>query len=360
VAMSTFPRDGSRVCRCHRYSTTPFVIGGGGLSAGTSTPSGVGVCPFGGVPGICCADHMDVTRGFFDMGKSASKQLSHSLSQASERAAGAHLTRESRDRTLDRFQEAMTEAGYNQLRSTDDIAGRHLSTYVESRIEDGISPRTLANEMSHLRAVVRDVIANNPDLSNKALGIDGGSRIGSKTAVSDQEMRTWTDQARDLGRDGIAAALEVSRELGLRSQEVIRADAEQLRTWSREATVAGRVTVIHGTKGGRVRDTTVPDPGRTVAVLERAAAVAEAQGGYLVARADGSPAESLKSATTIYRSYNDRHDVDAHRCRYAYAQEVYQHHRDQGHSHREACSRTSVDLGHGDGRGRYVASVYLR
>lgn len=292
-------------------------------------------------------------------GRSASAQFARSADQASARAGGSHLTRESRDRTLDRLQDRLEDAGYN-LRSVDQLAVKHVQAYVESRIEDGIGSRTLQNEMSHIRSVMNPDRAQAPEMTNQALGVDGGSRIGSKTAVSDQEMRTWTDQARDLGRDGIAAALEVSRELGLRSQEVIRADAEQLRTWSREAAENGRVTVVHGTKGGRVRDTTVPDPGRTVAVLEAAAAVAESQGGYLIARADGSSAESLKSATAIYRSYNDRHDIDAHRCRYAYAREVYQHHRDQGHSHREACSRTSVDLGHGDGRGRYAASVYLR
>lgn len=293
------------------------------------------------------------------MSKSASRQLSHSLSQASARAAGSTLTRQARDQTLGRFQAVMAATGFNQLRSAGDIAGRHLSTYVASRQQDGVSPRTLQNEMSHLRAVVRDQVASNKDLSNQALGIAGGSRIGNKTAVTGDELRSWADQARGLGRPGIAAALEVQRELGLRSQEVVRASAEQLRAWSREAQDVGRVTVIRGTKGGRIRDTTVPAPDRTVAVLERAAAVAEAQGGHLIVRANGSPAR-LRSATTTYRSYLHRHGIDSHRCRYAYAREVYQHHRDQGHSHRAAAARLSMDLGHGDGRGRYVTSVYLR
>ena len=321
------------------------------------------------------------------MSKSSAKQFSQSADRAAAKAGGGHLTREARDRTLDRLQDRLDEAGYGNLVSVDQLALRHIEAYVESRIQDGVSPRTLQNELSHIRAVMLPDRAQAPQMTNQALGsnyrwdqgkekwvpltqedrdrgitggVTGGSRIGSKTAVTSDELRGWTDHAQGLGREGIAAALEVSRELGLRSQEIIRADAEQLRTWSREAAEKGRVTVVHGTKGGRVRDTTVVDPARTVPVLERAAAVAEAQGGYLITKADGSPAKSLKSATTIYRSYNDRHDVDAHRCRYAYAREVYQHYRDQGYSHREACSRTSVDLGHGDGRGRYINSVYLR
>lgn len=236
-------------------------------------------------------------------GRSASAQFARSADQASARAGGSHLTRESRDRTLDRLQDRLVDAGYKNLRSVDQLAVRHIEAYVESRIEDGISPRTIQNELSHIRAVMNPDRAQAPEMSNKALGADGGSRIGTKTAVTADELKAWTDKANDLGREGIAAALEVSRELGLRSQEVIRADAEQLRTWSQEASQNGRVTVVHGTKGGRVRDTTVPDPGRTVAVLERAAAVAEAQGGHLVAQANGSAAASLKSATTIYRGY---------------------------------------------------------
>jgi len=292
-------------------------------------------------------------------GKPAARSLARSMSQASEKARGSHLTRESRERTLSRFQSVMENVGYNQLKSVNDIAGRHIRAYIESRIEDGVSVRTMQNEMAHIRSVVRDCIANAKELSNENLGISGGSRIGTKTAVTADELQTWASHARDLGREGIAVALEVSRELGLRSQEIVRADADQLRAWVREAS-AGRVTILHGTKGGRVRDATVINPVRTVAVLERAVTVAEAQGGYLITRADGKPASNLKAATAIYRSYNDRQNIDAHRCRYAYAREAYQYHLAQGHSHREACSRVSVDLGHGDGRGRYIESVYLR
>ena len=37
-----------------------------------------------------------------------------------------------------------------------------------------------------------------------------------------------------------------------------------------------------------------------------------------------------------------------------------QAYRNEGLSEREARIATSLDLGHGDGRGRYVASVYVR
>lgn len=317
--------------------------------------------------------------------KSASAQFARSADQASARAGGSHLTQEARDRTLDRFQSVMQEAGYNQIRSVDDLATRHLEAYVEARIADDVSVRTLQNELSHIRSVMDPDRAANPRAQNAALGtnyrwdqdqrwvpvtkedrdqgitggVTGGSRVGTSTAVTAEELQSWTAQARELGREGFACAMEVSMELGLRSQEIIRASAEQLHIWIRETSTQGQVTIIHGTKGGRVRDTKVLHPARTVAVLRRAAAVADAQGGYLIVRANGSPT-SLKSATRIYRSYANRQGIKTHRCRYAYAREVYQHFRAQGYSHKEACIRTAVYLGHGESRDRYVNSVYLR
>ena len=291
--------------------------------------------------------------------RSTSSQFARSAIQASARVGGAHLTRQARERTLARLQE-MLSGKYNNLRSVDQLSAKHIREYVQFRENDNVSKRTLQNELSHIRAVMDPNRAQAVEMSNKTLGINGGSRIGSKTAASAEEVHAWREKAESLGRDGIAAGLELQRELGLRSQELVRANAEQLRIWIREASMHGRVTVVHGTKGGKVRAATVPDASRAVPALVRAAAVAEAQGGYLIARADGNPAKNLESATTIYRSYCNRHEIETHRCRYAYAREVYGQYREAGLSDREACSRLGVDLGHGDRRGRYVRSVYLR
>lgn len=47
-----------------------------------------------------------------------------------------------------------------------------------------------------------------------------------------------------------------------------------------------------------------------------------------------------------------------HSLRYAWAQEAICHYLAQGFSEKEALALTAMDLGHGDGRGRYVAQVY--
>ncbi|EJN8733548.1 DNA-binding protein, partial [Salmonella enterica] len=46
--------------------------------------------------------------------------------------------------------------------------------------------------------------------------------------------------------------------------------------------------------------------------------------------------------------------------RYAWTQDAIRHYLEQGFSDREALALTAMDLGHGDGRGRYVVQVYGR
>jgi len=127
-------------------------------------------------------------------------------------------------------------------------------------------------------------------------------------------------------------------------------------------TGGGYVHVIAGTKGGRPRDVRPADAGRVLSAIRAAISVLESTGQrYLVVRADGSTPASLLQAENIYRNLCHRAGIQSHSARYAFAQEQIRAYREQqGFSRREARAATSQDLGHGDGRGRYIASVYVR
>ncbi len=62
----------------------------------------------------------------------------------------------------------------------------------------------------------------------------------------------------------------------------------------------------------------------------------------------------------MYKNLCYRAGIQSHGARYAFARERMQAYGNQGYSEREAHAATSLDLGHGDGRGRYIASVYAR
>lgn len=293
-------------------------------------------------------------------------QLRADLNRIGYELGGAHLTQEARRATFSTFAEAMREKGYG-IQTAEQIGGKHLQAFVECRVARGVSNRTIANEMSHIRAVLihcgKEGLARNPAYSNKARGIGGGSRIGTKEPLSDDAIRRFQEQMDRLGRSAIGHVLEMQRALGLREAEAVRGgNPETLARWHRELQGRGNVRVIEGTKGGHPRDVHPADLNRARTAIERAQATLKASGQrYVVTRADGTAATGLKQALGIYRNVCHRAGIQSHGARYAYAQERMQAYRqNEGLREREARAATSLDLGHGDGRGRYIASVYAR
>jgi hypothetical protein len=293
-------------------------------------------------------------------------ELRADLNRIGYQLGGAHLTQEARCATFTTFAQAMRAKGYG-IQSAAQIGGKHLRAFVECRLAEGIRSRTIANEMSHLRAVLvhcgKEGLARNPAYSNKVLGIGRGSRIGTKEPLSDAAIRGLQEYTDRLGRPGIGHVLELQRALGLREAEAIRGgNPATLTRWHRELQERGYVRVIEGTKGGHARDVHPPDLSRARTAIERARATLKESGHrYLVTRANGAVATGLKQALNIYRNVCHRAGVQSHAARYAFARErieAYRQH--EGLSEREARAATSLDLGHGDGRGRYIASVYAR
>jgi integrase len=290
-------------------------------------------------------------------------ELRADLNRIGYQLGGAHLTQEARRATFGTFAEVMRAKSYG-IESAQQIGGKHLKAFVECRLAEGIRSRTIANEMSHVRVVLvhcgKEGLARNPAYSNKALGIGRGTRVGTKEPLSDAAMRGFQEQMDRRGRSGIGNVLELQRALGLREAEAIRGgNSDTLARWHRELQGRGYVRVIEGTKGGRARDVHPADLNRARTAIERAQATLAGSGQrHLVTRADGTPATGLKQALGIYRNLCYRAGIQSHAARYAFTKERIQAYRNDGLSEREARAATSLDLGHGDGRGRYVASVY--
>lgn len=121
-------------------------------------------------------------------------ELQADLHRIGYQLSGAHLTREARNATFNTFATSMRELGYG-IRAAQQIGGKHLQAFVQHRAAQGVSSRTLANEMSHLRSVLIHIgkqgLARNPAYSNQALGIQRGSRIGTKQPLSDAAIQAF-------------------------------------------------------------------------------------------------------------------------------------------------------------------------
>lgn len=293
---------------------------------------------------------------------SRKSQLKASMLAASKRIGGAHLTLQARKVAVNNFVKILTTSG-NQIKSAEQIGGRHIVAFITNRKAAGVSVGTLQNDMAHLREILHAMgktsLADDPAYSNLALGISGRSRIGTNKPVTEIAIENFTSSAALLKRPSMAITFNLLRAIGLRRQEGVMADAETLLRWSHELDLHGRVHVIKGTKGGRPRYTAVPDIEAAQEAVKEAYQVAKEQGGFLITRANGKPT-TLKSALSIFSSFCHHHGPSPHSARYAFAEERVFSYIESGRSVESALSETSCDLGHGPGRGRYVKSVYAR
>ena len=144
--------------------------------------------------------------------------------------------------------------------------------------------------MSHIRAVLihcgKEGLARNPEYSNKALGIAGGSRIGTKQPLSDAAIRGFQERMEKLDRPGFGNLLELQRALGLRAAEAVRGgNTETLARWERELQRQDYAHVFSGTKGGRGRNVRPADMNRALTAIRQARATLKSLGQrYLVTR----------------------------------------------------------------------------
>jgi len=151
--------------------------------------------------------------------------------------------------------------------------------------------------------------------------------------------------------------MELQRELGLREREAIQC-IESLKSWLKALKSGLPSQILHGTKGGRSRWMAVLDKSRAIDAIERAIQVAKAQGGILIV------AKTLKAAVRAYgracEAVGLKGEYASHCLRCTYARDRYDMYMAMHGNRREALAAVSVELGHGDGRGTYVAQVYLK
>ncbi|MFD1261643.1 integrase domain-containing protein [Entomomonas asaccharolytica] len=286
-------------------------------------------------------------------------KIKRTLQQLARQAKGSFKTVHDREVIVKRLADYL-QANNIQIKHIDHIKTKHIEGYIQSRQEQAISKRTLQNEMSAIRKTLtqagREKLANSERLSNQSLNIHNTSRQGTKTAITDEQFYEIVKTSIEKDQLGIAACLQLSRYLGLRGEEAVQS-IQSLKTWQK-AISQGKdtVTVVYGTKGGRPRQTRIINQDKVKQAVDYAINIANQQNGKLIDK------PSLKQAMTYWRNHTAalglRGTISPHSLRYAYAHDGMQHYQEQGYSEKEALAMVSMDLGHGDGRGRYVKRVY--
>lgn len=236
------------------------------------------------------------------------------------------------------------------------LSAKQLKGYAQARL-NVVSVRVVQNEMSHIRRALAGVGRADfaQDIcSNAALEIPSATRIGTGKVVDEQVLHAAITAA----KDDTAALICLSRYLGLREREAVSA-AQSLREWDRALAAGQPIVVRDGTKGGRVRSVYVRPDGVAAAhaAVKAALSVLHEQKQLVVSK-------SLKAAV---EQHSDRMakvglkgENSCHSLRRAFAMDQYKYYLSQGCTQKVALARVSNDLGHGDGRGRWVFNNYLR
>ncbi|EPW5280530.1 integrase domain-containing protein [Yersinia enterocolitica] len=287
-------------------------------------------------------------------------KLNKSLVTLARQAGGSFKTVSDRMKIADRLAERLLKMNI-QIRDANHLKTNHIAIYINSRLAENISKRTLQNEMAAIRAVLRlagKTFMANPiheKLSNDALGISGASRDGTKVAIPADIYESILDKVREVDK-GAAAAMELSRLLGLRTEEAIQS-VKSLKTWQKAIlNQQEKIRVVFGTKGGRPRDTTIINRDALAKVVNDAIKIAANNNGKLMDKMGIHLA--IERYRNIVREAGLISQYAPHSLRYAYSRDALVYHRNKGFSQKEAEALVSMDLGHGDGRGHYVARIY--
>ncbi|QIR29628.1 hypothetical protein GY169_08740 [Kluyvera genomosp. 3] len=186
--------------------------------------------------------------------------LVQEMTRLAKLAGGSHKTVHDRIALAQRFCERLAMAQNVQVRRVEHLKARHIESYVRERLAQGITKRSLQNEMAAIRCMLKQA-----------------------------------------GRGKLADSERISNcSLGLRSQEAVQS-AQSLKTWRKALErEEPRLTVVFGTKGGRPRETVILDVVAVRKALDKALSVAENRHDRLLDKPD------LRSAMKYWHSQASR------------------------------------------------------
>ena len=291
---------------------------------------------------------------------SQKNRLLGEMKRASRKAGGAHLTLQARDNHLGIFCDFCASRRFG-LTTISQIKTKHVLAFANFLRESDRTVRTIHNILASIRSAVRAAGKNLENMrlvKNADLGLAPGSRKGTKEPIPDRVLFPLLIL---LASSNLAlfVALAFERFLGLRGMEALRS-RESLITWRKQLDAGKALSVTFGTKGGKPRSVMIHP--RNLPWLRLALSAA-----MEVTKAGRSPlihAPTLKQAVRHYRYECQKIGLIGkyapHSLRYRFAIEMREYFREQGFSQREALARVSLNLGHGDSRGRWVRMVYGR
>jgi len=289
-------------------------------------------------------------------------------------AVGGVKTRQRAEQTFERLQEhCKKQSGWGKEITPATISAKQISHFAATRLFTGIDPKTVHNEVSHLRRCIQGA---GRDLGNIRDPVNhfSNSRLGlkpiEKKPAREPANQEKTDSAIANTRPEISATIQLQAALGLRAEEAVM--GTHYKEWAaavRDARELGHptavLTVDEGTKGNKTRHVNIPVSrfDAVQAAVERAIEVRGSNKNLVMAFEKKEGKFTLAAA---YQSYINAtryagltgHDSN-HGLRRAFAVAQLGYYRSLGYDDKRSSILISRDLGHGDSRGKWVIENYI-
>lgn len=242
------------------------------------------------------------------------------------------------------------------------ITQKQLTRYVEQRIADGISARTIQNECSHIRRAMSSVsterkIFATQVCTNAALGVPSGTRIGTRTAIEPDILESALERA----EPNMRAELLLMSGIGLRHREAVCVDQRCLKSWARSLDEGQPLRVDIETKAAKPRYVFLGEESKAIAREGVAAALDYLRTtGKKYLRPEPDEEKALRESHRDLYELGIKGDNSAHSIRDLWAMREYTVYRGEGLTHEQARARLAPSLGHSDKRGLFTFNNYLR
>lgn len=273
---------------------------------------------------------------------------------------GGTLTRVRNKSTFNTLQKIAIDQRWGRDLSPQNLTQKQLKKFIEIRIKNEVTPHAIQTDVSAIRRAMIgagrhiDVVQL---FDSKSLGVPSFSRSGNGIAVNENVLKNALEKADQK----TASLILLQRHIGLRLNEALHAK-HNLKSWLNILEKGGKdLRVTDGSKGGRPR---------TISIFEsQREAVLNAIKQNLIATENAKTsaipqAKSLESARRIYSRKLSKvgleNEYSSHSLRRAFACDQFKRYIEIGYSERNALSLVSNDLGHGDGRGRWVWNNYIK
>jgi hypothetical protein len=241
-------------------------------------------------------------------------------------------------------------------RTLHDVTAQDIESYIAAQSSAGMKARTAHNRLTHIRAglrsVGRDLLAGSIQLSTRSLRPFEASRDGVHF-IRHSDYAGVIERAQALD-PGFACALQLQRELGLRSTEVILC-GPSLKSWAEDLKTKDRVWVTEGTKTKGPRVAIASNPYRALHAVKGAIDVVKRQGSLIASQSQtGSKACYLRSCKAVGLA-------GVYACealRIMYVQERFALHFQSIGRRQDALRATCADIGHSTADIRHIEKVF--